>query len=569
MPNDEGALVSALTELAARGTERDREQLDALLDRLDAARLRVLVAGEAKRGKSTLINALLGRAVLPSGVTPLTAVTTTVRYGDDERAEARYLDGHDEKHALDALADLVTERGNQGNRRGIAGVTVYLTAPVLAGGAELVDTPGTGSVFEWGTETAHEALRSMDAAVFVLTADPPVSASERDLLGRVAGLSVATFAILNKADHLDEAGLAEAVDFTRQVLAEAGHSGMVYPMSARAALRGGDNGFTVFEADFTAYLSDRREADLHASAVAQARRIAGSLLDEVRLTRRAAEMRAGDAARRVEQFTARLAEVTVHSRDAVVVAEGESARLLFALNDAADAAGPRLGRETAGQLDVLFDGELRDATAAEIEQRGREELTALAIRLAETWRQQQKEAIEQGLTAVDARLTADLKAELDVLRESAAELLGLDLAVPEPGGRLAESRRFFYTAGQDAGQTELLAGAVRRWLPGEFGRRTAREHLRRQAPELVDSQIGRARGDLQYRLAEAIRALTRAVRQRYADGTDRIRSALRAAAGLREASAAEATEMEREMAGREAGLRHVIGLLDQAAATGD
>ena len=71
-------LVSALGELAALGTERDREQLAALLDRLDAARLRVLVVGEAKRGKSTLINALLGRAVLPSGVTPLTAVTTTV-----------------------------------------------------------------------------------------------------------------------------------------------------------------------------------------------------------------------------------------------------------------------------------------------------------------------------------------------------------------------------------------------------------------------------------------------------------------------------------------------------------
>jgi Dynamin family len=183
MPNGEGALVSALNELAVLGADRDREQMAALLDRLDAARLRVLVAGEAKRGKSTLINALLGRAVLPSGVTPLTAVTTTVRYGEDERAEVRFLDGHDEKHPLAALADLVTERGNPGNRRGIADVTAYLAAPVLAGGVELVDTPGTGSVFEWGTETAHEALGSMDAAVFVLTADPPVSASERDLLG--------------------------------------------------------------------------------------------------------------------------------------------------------------------------------------------------------------------------------------------------------------------------------------------------------------------------------------------------------------------------------------------------
>ncbi|MGH3172318.1 MAG: dynamin family protein, partial [Streptosporangiaceae bacterium] len=126
MPNDENALTSALNELAALGADRDREQLVALLGRLDAARLRVLVTGEAKRGKSTLVNALLGREVLPAGVTPLTAVTTTVRYGDDERAEVRFLDGHDEKHPLAALADLVTERGNPGNRRGIADVTVYL-----------------------------------------------------------------------------------------------------------------------------------------------------------------------------------------------------------------------------------------------------------------------------------------------------------------------------------------------------------------------------------------------------------------------------------------------------------
>jgi len=125
MPNSEGTLASALNELTALGTEQDREQLAALLDRLDAARLRVLVVGEAKRGKSTLVNAMLGREVLPSGVTPLTAVTTTVLYGQDERAEVRFLDGHDEKHPLAALAGLVTERGNPGNRRGIAGVTVY------------------------------------------------------------------------------------------------------------------------------------------------------------------------------------------------------------------------------------------------------------------------------------------------------------------------------------------------------------------------------------------------------------------------------------------------------------
>jgi hypothetical protein len=67
-----------------------------------------------------------------------------------------------------------------------------VAAPVLEGGVELAGTQGTRSVFEWDTQTVHEALQSMDAAVFVLAADPPVSASERGLLGRVARLPVTT-----------------------------------------------------------------------------------------------------------------------------------------------------------------------------------------------------------------------------------------------------------------------------------------------------------------------------------------------------------------------------------------
>jgi ribosome biogenesis GTPase A len=557
------ALDKALEELASLGGDRDREQLAALRDRLAASRLRVLVAGEAKRGKSTLINALLGHQVLPSGVTPLTAVATTVRYGEDPHAQVRFGNGHEEKHPLAALEDLVTERGNPRNRRGIAAVTAFTDAPVLAGGVELVDTPGTGSVFAWDTDAAHQALESMDAAVFVLTADPPVSASERDLLAKVGELSVTTFAVLNKADHLDEEELAEAVEFTGRVLAGSGHAGQVYPMSARAALNGGDPGFAAFAADFTAYLAEHGSADLAASAVAHARRIARSLLDEVALTRRAAQMRTGDAAGRVEQFETRLAEVAVHSRDAVAIATAESARLLSALNDAAGQDAPRLSRQIAGELDALLDGDLRAAAPAEIEQRGRERLVALTVAAADAWRRDQRDRIEQGLTAVDARLAADLKTELDVLRGSAAELLGLDLAVPEPGGRLAEDRRFFYTSAEDAGQTELLAGAVRRRLPGELGRRAAREHLRRETPGLTERQIGRARGDLRYRLAEATRALVRVVEQRYADGTGRMRAALRAAAEMRTASGAGAARRHAQLDDREAALRDVLARLDE------
>ena len=531
----------------------------------------MLVAGEAKRGKSTLVNAFLGQRVLPVGVTPLTAVATTVRYGDSPLAEVRFADGHAEKHPYATLDDLVTERGNPANRRGIASVIVYVDAPILADGVELVDTPGTGSVFAWDTEAAHEAFESMDAAVLVLTADPPVSAGERDLLRTVAELSVRTFVVLNKADHLDEGGLAEAVAFTQQVLGAvpgpadwASASGAVYPMSARAALTpAGDPGFAAFAADFAAYLKTSRLSDLRLSAAGQARRIAISLQDEVTLTRRAAQMRAGDAARRVEEFGARLAEVAIHSRDAVAVVNAESGRLLFALNDAADQAVRRLRDDVGRQLDELLGGELRAASPADIERKGQGQLAALVLDSVSTWRDERSEQIEQGLARVDARLANDLKTELEVLRGSAAELLDLDLAVPEPGGRLAEDRAFFFSAGEDAGQTELLAGAIRRSLPGGVGRRRAGAYLCRTATDLVGSQVGRARADLQYRLAEATRTLARVAEQRYADGTERLSAALRTAADLRQASHAEAGRKETALAAAEGALRRVLGLLDQ------
>ena len=552
------ALDTALNGLAALGTEADREQIESLRERLAAARLRVLVAGEAKRGKSTLINALLGREVLPAGVTPLTSVATAVRYGDDPGVQVRFADGHEEKQPLAALPDLVTERGNPGNRRCVAEVTVFLDAPLLADGVELVDTPGTGSVFEQDTAAAHAALETMDAAVFVLAADPPVSAAERELYVKVSRLSVTAFTLLNKADYLDQADLAEATDFARRVLG----SPLVYPLSARAALDGGDPGFDVFASDFRSYLAGKRVTDLRSSAIAQARRIAGSLLDEVALTRRAAQLAAGDATERVTQFSERLSEVTVRGRDAVAVVNAESARQLMALNDAAEADGQRVGAQVARQLGDVLDGELLDASPAEIERVGRERLVAITLVAARGWREQRRQLIEDGLGRADARLAEELRKALKVLRDSATQLLGLDLAVPEPGSRLTEDRRFFYTTAEHAGQTELLAGAVRRKLPGELGRRRAREHLRRGARDLVTAQIGRARGDLQYRLSEATRAMARVVQQRYADSTERMQSALRAAEDLRNASSAAAAEKESELSARSEALSDILALLD-------
>jgi small GTP-binding protein len=567
-----GPLLTALDELSALGGEDDRAALDALRGRLAGRRLRVLVAGEAKRGKSTLVNALLGRALLPVGVTPLTALATTVRYGRDEGVSAVFRDGGVESFPLAALGDLVTERGNPGNCRNLASVTVVADAPVLARGVELVDTPGTGSVYAHNTQEAEAALDTMDAAVFVLTADPPVSASERELMARVAELSVTMFVVLNKADYLAGYGtdgdgdLPEALEFTARVAAQAaGRPVRLYPMSARAALTGrGDPGFAVFAQDFTGYLARGRAADLAASVAAHARRLAVSLRDETALTRHAAQMRTGAAAQRVDEFAARLAAVGMRGQDATDLTAAESARMLAELNAAADQAVRACAATAGAQMEALLLGDLRSAAPAEIERAGRARLAELALAAAEAWRQQQAEQLERGLARLDGRLAQDLKAELDAVRDAAAELLGLNLAVPGPGERLAPDLRFFYQVAEQPGPTELLAGAIRRSLPGEAGRRRARAYLHREAATLVPQQVGRARADLQYRLAEATRQLTRAVAGRYADSTGRLESALRAAATVRAATADDAARLDAGLAGRQQALGHVLALLGQA-----
>lgn len=561
------ALLVTLDELATLAPAADQEFLAALRDRLRAARLRVLVVGEAKRGKSTLVNALLGREVLPAGVTPLTALATTVTHGADEVTEVRFADGRTDRFPLAALDDLVTERGNPANSRAIAAVTVQLDAPILARGVEIVDTPGTGSVHAHNTAAVDSTLPTMDAAVFVLTADPPVSASERELLGRVAGLSVATFVVLNKADYLDAAGLAEAVEFTERVTRQAtGGSVRIYPLSARSALAaGGDAGFTEFAADFAAYLETERTTDLGRSAAGQLRTLAGSLLDEVALAQRAAQMRSSEATARVTAFAARLGAVRERGADAAAIVTAESRRMLAELNDAAEREAARLATDLQVRIGGLLDGELATAPPAEIERQGRERLGQLTIAAAQSWRQAQRERLEEGLSRLDARLTGQLAAELDAVRDAAAELLGLELALPSMGERLAPDRRFFYSVAENVDQAELLAGAVRRRLPGQLGRRLARDHVLGQVRDLAGSQIGRSRADLQYRLAEATRQQILAIGRRYSASTDHLTHALEMAAAVRGQKAGQAETRLSELARREKALRRVLARLDGAS----
>lgn len=216
----------------------------------------------------------------------------------------------------------------------------------------------------------------------------------------------------------------------------------------------------------------------------------------------------------------------------------------------------------------MFDG-MPHSVAAEIETAGRAKLAELAVAEAESWRAEQADKLEDGLTLLDERLTEALRAELDAVRQAAADLLGLDLAVAVPAQRLAPDSRFFYQVAEQVGQTELLAGVIRRHLPGRAGRARARQHVLREAADLVPQQIGRARADLQFRLAEATRRLVRVVEARYQEGTGRLERALAGAADLRGATAARVAAHEGQLMSRLAAIDRVIAALDAALGHAD
>jgi len=204
------------------------EKLEELGTRLQEGRFHLAVLGQFKRGKSTFLNALLGNVLLPSSVLPLTAIPTCIAFGNSPLVLALNEDGtvkeeilgkqHEEIAAF--LAKYVTEEFNPNNRLGIDRVEVFYPAPILDKGVVLIDTPGIGSTYRHNTEATLAFLPQCDAALFLISADPPISEVELDFLRKVIDRVPKLFFILNKVDYLSEEDKQSAVRFFRKVLHE-------------------------------------------------------------------------------------------------------------------------------------------------------------------------------------------------------------------------------------------------------------------------------------------------------------------------------------------------------------
>lgn len=213
----------------------ERHLAEETADKLAGLGLYVAVIGEFKRGKSTLINALLGADLLPTGVLPVTAVPTLVRYGIQPRVTIRLLDGTEAAIDIGELHGYLTEQENPGNHKGLREAIIEYPTPLLKSGLILVDTPGTGSVHVHNTQAAMDFLPRVDVALLVLSVDAPLSDSESTLLEDVAQTAARIAICLNKVDRLTPAEIQQAAEFVRlRVAAVCSTSDVpVFPISAR------------------------------------------------------------------------------------------------------------------------------------------------------------------------------------------------------------------------------------------------------------------------------------------------------------------------------------------------
>ena len=194
------------------------DEAEKLEERLSAGRFFVACVGQFKRGKSTVLNALVGQNVLPVGVTPVTSVVTILRHGVERRARVFYAAGVGEDISIEQVPLFVAEEHNPENRKGIAVVEIFLPAPVLASGLCLVDTPGIGSTFAGNTEATRKFVPHIDAALVVLGADPPISGDELALVLEVLTQVPSAVFALNKADRLSVDDVREAKAFTERLV---------------------------------------------------------------------------------------------------------------------------------------------------------------------------------------------------------------------------------------------------------------------------------------------------------------------------------------------------------------
>ena len=321
-------------------------------------RFQLAVLRQFKRGKSTVLNALLGKLVLPIGVVPVTAIPTFVESqngGKTSRIRVRYASGKVEEFEsksteglCDKLTAFVAEEANPRNTLNVARVDVFFSAQLLERGVVLIDTPSVGSTLRHQTAAADAVLPECEAALFVVSADPPITEIEIEYLARIRPTVARFIVVLNKIDMIESHEREKAASFLRNALVD--QAGLdpftpIFSLSARDALRAKEScdieafaasGFTELEKHLAQFLANEKRETLNAAVARTSAALVAQLEPETEIALKSLRLTVKDLERRIATFDEAARQFDVERRNANDFPAGDRVRALQKLETKAE-----------------------------------------------------------------------------------------------------------------------------------------------------------------------------------------------------------------------------------------
>lgn len=194
------------------GFDRQITLVKTASDYLRKGVFRLVVLGDLKRGKSTLINAILGERLLPSDVNPCTAILSVLKYGPQKQVTIHFRDDTPPqqidvatfkwKYTIDPSESKALQDKDEQAFPNVSHAVIEYPLPLLAKGIEIVDTPGLNDT-EARNELVLNYLNDCHAVLFVLNTTQPCTLDERRYLRNFLqnrGLTI--FFLLNAWDKV-------------------------------------------------------------------------------------------------------------------------------------------------------------------------------------------------------------------------------------------------------------------------------------------------------------------------------------------------------------------------------
>lgn len=474
----------------------------------------LVILGQFKRGKTTLINSLIGKEILPSSVVPLTSVVTILKYGDEITCNIFLQDGSEKNARLEELADYITERGNPRNIKGVRCARIGHPSPFLEKGMLLVDTPGVGSTFLHNTETTYEFLDHLDAALFLMSADVPISQVEKELLDTIKGSTQKIFFVLNKIDNLTPKEIEEISAFNKQVLEEMGFTVReILPVSAREALKAkkvnnevqlSQSGLLNLEEALNRFLSLEKGTFVLNSATSKVNRCITQKLSQIAIEKKTLLASEEELENKINTFCKLVTNLKQDREDITHLLKGESDKLCLKTEETLKAFEEKEIPRIKRCLQDFFDKDhginptvLRD----EMQKVIKEEV----IKGFDIFRKDTERVISNTIQETFHRFT---KRSNDIVNEfkTAAEIL-FDVAMDpfEFSVELAKDNSFYYMVQEYTAPTdEEVKSILRTFLPKSISRKMVLNEMLERSSSDVSRNCGRVRYDLTSRIRKTI-----------------------------------------------------------------